>query len=820
VAAGEDAPDKDARGGNEAAPGQPAAGGGGAAPARSVGPPGPGAPPPTTGGVLARVRRAPKLVLAGAAVLVIAVVGLVVALLTGGAGPLPDVAAPKAASLADPVPYDGRSPLQARGSEQRVLVQFERDALGELPEARTMSAEDQRKHIDTLKREAISTRSSLEANGVVLRDVVAFYRVWNGFAATVRTRDLPKLNSRRLKVRTVRRAYPATSEPVPVADQPTLEAAGLGGQAPIAVLDTGIDSTALEGHADPGYDAVDRDREPKPGSDPGGTKRKETSGTALASILAQAGERVMPIRVASLRATGGTAAAETTTDQIIAGLEHAVDPNGDQDTSDHVPIALVGVNAPYAGFSNTPEAQAIEGAAGLGTLTIAPAGNEGAAKPGSGTVGSPASAPDALAVGALTGPEPAARTELDADGTKLDAAVLGGTPPTQGTTAGPLEATDAAALTALATRIRGKVVIVRAATNPAAQATAVAAAGAAAVILASPNEENPLPAISAGRSAAPVIGVTGEAADAVLELEPGTAVTFGRPSRGPKSEAQAIRASTFTAQGPSAGGLPKPDLVAAGSALTTAGVTGGTAVSAANVAIYAARLNRAQPELTPQQLRATLIAAAQPNDLPPDRAGAGVVTEPTSGITADPPTARSGALDPITIELNATNTTPVTLRATGGAAATPSTLTLTPGTPAEVTVRLPKPGTTIGRLEAVTGNTVVASVPWLIHPDDVEPIAIGDLKIDRDGRRVRFTVGRFERGAQTEVQVAERLILDLVDRGGKVQRTLTFAGGARELMPAEYAYTLPAGTRDGLTFRVRAWAPNQPADEPTVKTAR
>ncbi len=37
-------------------------------------------------------------------------------------------------------------------------------------------------------------------------------------------------------------------------------------------------------------------------------------------------------------------------------------------------------------------------------------------------------------------------------------------------------------------------------------------------------------------------------------------------------------------------------------------------------------------------------------------------------------------------------------------------------------------------------------------------------------------------------------------------------------MPAEYAYTLPAGTRDGLTFRVRAWAPNQ--DEPTVKTAR
>ena len=102
----------------------------------------------------------------------------------------------------------------------------------------------------------------------------------------------------------------------------------------------------------------------------------------------------------------------------------------------------------------------------------------------------------------------------------------------------------------------------------------------------------------------------------------------------------------------------------------------------------------------------------------------------------------------------------------------------------------------------------------------MEPIAVGELKIDRDGRRVRFTLGAFKRGAETQVQVAEKLILDLVDGRGKVQRTLTFPGGARELMPAEYAYTLPAGTRRGLTFRVRAWAPNQPAGEPTVRTAR
>src|SRR5205085_7057300 len=145
-----------------------------------------------------------------------------------------------------------------------------------------------------------------------------------------------------------------------------------------------------------------------PGRDPSGSGRRETSGTALAGVIAAAGERVLPIRVASLRASAGRAVeAVGTTDELLDGLERAVDPNGDGDTSDHVPVALIGVNAPYAGFSETPEAQAIAAAAGLGTLVVAPAGDEGAAAPGSGTVGSPAAAPDALAVGALAGPEPA-----------------------------------------------------------------------------------------------------------------------------------------------------------------------------------------------------------------------------------------------------------------------------------------------------------------------------------------------------------------------------------------------------------------------------
>ena len=80
---------------------------------------------------------------------------------------------------------------------------------------------------------------------------------------------------------------------------------------------------------------------------------------------------------------------------------------------------------------------------------------------------------------------------------------------------------------------------------------------------------------------------------------------------------------------------------------------------------------------------------------------------------------------------------------------------------------------------------------------------------------MRFTLGSFKRGEQTSIQVAERLILDLVDADGNIRRQLTFPGGARELMPAEYAYTLPRGSLPAgrYAFRVRAWAPRQ--EEPT-----
>jgi hypothetical protein len=297
-------------------------------------------------------------------------------------------------------------------------------------------------------------------------------------------------------------------------------------------------------------------------------------------------------------------------------------------------------------------------------------------------------------------------------------------------------------------------------------------------------------------------------------------VSFGAPTRAERTD-ENTGISPNTAQGPSAGGLPKPDLAAPGSALTVNGLVGGSAIAAARVAAAAAALARAHPELTPQQLRAAVMAHADPKNLPPERAGAGELRSGSGVVTAQPPSQFSGALDPVSVKLQSTSSIQLTLRVTNGATVSPDKLTLTPGAPTPVSIRLPKPGTTTGRLEALDAQgRVVASVPWLVRPDTVKPIEIGALKTSNGGRRVRFTLGSFTRGPETEIQVAEKLILDLVDAKGNPIRSLTFPGGARELMPAEYAYTLPRSAlpSGSYAFRARAWAPRQ--DRPTTRESR
>ncbi len=432
--------------------------------------------------------------------------------LGGGEEPVP----PSAAALSV---YDGRSPSEPGNGSLRVLVELPRPPLADRDDLDALSAADQRAYVRSLEREGESLRSALDARGVELRDAVPFGRTWDGFAATVDTSDLASLSSLGVRALPVRRFYPATSEPVPVPRAPRAPAQPTA-EPPIAILDTGGEG--------PGYDALDRDDDPSPGTDVR-SSRRETSGTALAEIVTAAGEAVLPIRVAGYGANRQEI--HGTTDTLLAGLERAVDPDGDGAVDDAARVALVGVNAPYAAFAGSAEAEAVRGAGKLGTLVVAPGGNEGPARPPNGVVGSPGAARAALAVGATEAGAGVPRVEVTVGERKLaGAVVLAGEPKDGGELAGPVTSTDPAELLR-GSKLSGRVALVRAGENPTAQAAAAASAGARAVLLADPRDR-PLPMLPAGRAAAPVVGLTGDAAKAALEAKAGAKVAFGRVAVG------------------------------------------------------------------------------------------------------------------------------------------------------------------------------------------------------------------------------------------------------------------------------------------------
>jgi hypothetical protein len=267
--------------------------------------------------------------------------------------------------------------------------------------------------------------TKIAGKGLPLVPELIFTRVVNGFSAPLDPRGIALLERDPdvLGVYPVRAAYPASlssralgRSAAPLSPGPGL--AGLDGTGvTVAVLDTGIDATHpfLRGRVAEGIDIVSPEGVAAPQRHPRLPGLVERHGTQLAGIVAGAdgpgglhgvapGARILPIRVAGWQpdANGGYAIYGRT-DQILAGIERAVDPNGDGSVLDAARIALVGVGEPFAAFPSGALAQAVAGAASLDTLVVAPAGNDGPAGPSYGSVGGPAGAPDALAVGAADG---------------------------------------------------------------------------------------------------------------------------------------------------------------------------------------------------------------------------------------------------------------------------------------------------------------------------------------------------------------------------------------------------------------------------------
>ena len=146
-----------------------------------------------------------------------------------------------------------------------------------------------------------------------------------------------------------------------------------GGGVTIALLDTGVDVTSPLSSAtgcSTGLDMLDPDgarhRAAPPGRSDAARASRHADGradrrpaAALRGIRGVApGASILPIRVAGWQpnADGGFAV-YSRTDQLLAGLERAVDPDADGDVLDAARIAVVGVTEPFASFADGPVAR-------------------------------------------------------------------------------------------------------------------------------------------------------------------------------------------------------------------------------------------------------------------------------------------------------------------------------------------------------------------------------------------------------------------------------------------------------------------------------
>ena len=333
----------------------------------------------------------------------------------------------------------GDRPKPAPEQAQRVLVLISAPSLADRMAAaeEEPTAKQQRQwNAEAEGAQQLLLAGLRERDVHVVRDQV-FTRTFNGFSAVVSPRALAELERAHdvAGVFPVRTVYPAapTAETIAGSDfQPTggrgtqVILPGFSGNGvTVALLDSGVDRRHpyLRGKVERGFDVVDGDTNVVPAAKPGEPGVVEAHGTRMAGLVVghdgpsglqgvAPDARVLPIRVMGWQQTAdGSWAVLGRGDLLLAGLERAVDPDADGDVEDAVAVALVGGVEPYAAFASSPEARATAGATALGTLVVAPVGNDGRPGPGFGTVAAPAAAAEAIAVGTLD----ARREVLEAD---------------------------------------------------------------------------------------------------------------------------------------------------------------------------------------------------------------------------------------------------------------------------------------------------------------------------------------------------------------------------------------------------------------------
>jgi Subtilase family/PA domain len=719
--------------------------------------------------------------------------------------------------------------------------------------------------------------AGLAAQGVRIRPEYRYTRVLSGFSAALDPRAIALLE-RSKEVRAVypvRIAYPATVSAdlleegevaAGAAHRPEPRLPGFDGLGvTVALLDTGVDlrHRYLGRRALGGIDIVDGDDSAQAEVNPD-TGELERHGTQLAGVVAGANgpsglrgvapaATILPVRVAGWqRDSRGAFTLYGRTDQLIAGLERAVDPNDDGDTHDAARIAVLGVAEPFGAFDDSPAAQAVVGALRHDTLVVAPAGNDGPAGVSFGSISGPGGSRSALTVGAVD-PRPrledvrvvlrsGLRTVLDRrlplagavapDGTSEYPLARPALPETPGGLEPPPLELGSFFDDAGYSRVAGRAALVPAGSSPRDAAAAAARAGAAAVVLYGVE----LPSGGVGLTEdvdVPVVAVSdAEGRELVESLRSGGRASVTLGSAREEANAGEGAVAPFSSRGLAFDGRLKPDLAASGVSLLTAepgrnaeaapryGTASGSSVSAAVVAGAAALLVQARPWLDAVALKGLLVGAGRP--LP----GSGLTAQGGGLVDVGAAAATEAAAAPATLTfppargagwratrvLTLRNLSTRTLRLAIAtpragpvvAAASPRRLTLLPGRRAQVyvTARLayaPHGREPIeGALRVTTIGGGVFRVPWLVVP--AEPIGplLGDVQLSAKSFKpsdtaptvVSLTAGRI---SGRELRPLALLDLEL----WRDERKIGVLVRLRDLLPGRYAFGLtgrdPAG---------------------------
>lgn len=553
---------------------------------------------------------------------------------------------------------------------RHLIVLFDDPSLGEWHGAgrRQLTPAEQRTWVQRATRLQQRRLDALAATGVQFRIEHRYVRAVNGVSIIVHgdgaqlLRGAPSVD-RIVPVRTIWPLAASSGSTDAAATSAAADGAARAvGAAPAAaairvgVLDAAIDAAhaQLQGRIADEIDVIGPD---------GGTRRaarpgSESHATSIAAaVLRGAGAEtpttIVPVRVLERQPVrDGGEAVIGDSDDLLAGIERAVDPDRDGSAEDALDIAVIASGTPYAGFTDSAEDRAVRGAAALGTLIVAAAGNDGDSGGAVGTVGSVSASDAALSVGAadLRGRTPAANVRVRGDGvdeTFTDAPVLGASPAGMPDGSLPVIVVEDAGdevvdyLDAeLRSRVAGSIVLLAAREDVlvADQARAAGDAGARAVLVGADDARPAAGTIDVAGVDVPIIAISRDDARSLRDsLADGVQLTVAIEAGEIDNPAHGSVAG-FSSTGPTWPGSSRPDVLGPGVGMQLAaagrgsasGVFSGTSVAAGWVAGQAAAVWSRRQGLGVAAVRGAMLGTALPlgedrNRPPVTLQGAGVV---------------------------------------------------------------------------------------------------------------------------------------------------------------------------------------------------